>query len=329
MPERLQRQRTRGWRLPPGARIVDGTTRSRLRRSPEILRSLKEEVRGISEGTDCPVAVATERSAVQAGCVVVVPTEPVGPAADTALGIEFLRELCATSALPFDSTFLCRWVAPPFPVAAADQFGAGATVRACPRSRRSVNVGYPMRPPLRWRYTRLLLLASYSGETGTTVAARFGGTPTLGRGANASRQSHPLVIDHAGPLGWPQGGTRLRALPGLGCLVEGRSQCCSDYKGCPCSHPSCGCGPSRVSRLPRRSRRQVEVLPCASRTSSACVGSPVPSSRSCTSTWGRTCRSVSQVHIPHIRRSGQARRHCIGDVCARFAVARQYRSTPR
>lgn len=27
MPERLQRQRVRGWRLPPGARIVDRTTR--------------------------------------------------------------------------------------------------------------------------------------------------------------------------------------------------------------------------------------------------------------------------------------------------------------
>lgn len=27
MPERLQRRRTRGWRLPPGARIVDRTTR--------------------------------------------------------------------------------------------------------------------------------------------------------------------------------------------------------------------------------------------------------------------------------------------------------------
>lgn len=27
MPERIQRRRTRGWRLPPGARIVDRTTR--------------------------------------------------------------------------------------------------------------------------------------------------------------------------------------------------------------------------------------------------------------------------------------------------------------
>lgn len=143
-PIRIQRQRTKGWRMPPGAVYVGRPT---LLTTQQVASRLAEDVGTILEHAEPGVAVAAERAAVVARSVVVVPAEAIGSATDGALWIEPATRavgalVVARSGVGFSGA------TEPFAAVPGDDLGRTALGADC-RAHLSIQARQAMSEPLR------------------------------------------------------------------------------------------------------------------------------------------------------------------------------------